>query len=74
MDSFILIDGIILWAIYFLIVLLIIGAIYIFIKLVKKNNELQKKLVISRQKNAILERDKYIMQFNNNLKDLENKK
>lgn len=74
MDSFILIDGIILWAIYFFIVLLIIGAIYIFIKLVKKNNELQKKLVISRQKNAILERDKYIMQFNNNLKDLENKK
>ena len=74
MQSFIILDGLILWAILIILLILAIIVICTIVSLIRRNSNLQKRNIILRQKLAMLEREKYVENFSKNLKTLQDKK
>ena len=73
-QSFIMLDGLILWAILIILLILAIIVICTIVSLTRRNSNLQKRNIILRQKLAMLEREKYVENFSKNLKTLQDKK
>lgn len=74
MQSFIMLDGLILWAILIILLILAIIAICTIVSLSRRNSNLQKRNIILLQKLVMLEREKYVERFSKNLKSLQDKK
>lgn len=73
-QSFIMLDGLILWAILIILLVLAIMAICTIVSLSRRNSNLQKRNIILWQKLAMLEREKYVERFSKNLKSLQDEK